>query len=210
MSMYFNEQTAKQLTLVATLRARQEKIDDLKQALLSLMDKTRAEEGSVTYHLYTDRDDPQNFIFHETWASQELWEKHMKSPHILNFFAGADALLDGEPTMFRLERSLAPAPVTDREALVLFAYNRAKAGKEKEWQKILEELIEPTLAENGCLHYELHRDREDARNFMFHETWKTVEAWNEHMQAAHLKALLEIIDDYTESGIEVVKAQVLD
>lgn len=88
MSMYFNEQTAKQLTLVATLRARKEKIDDLKQALLSLMDKTRAEEGSVTYHLYVDRDDSQNFIFHETWASQELWEKHMESSHIKNFFAG--------------------------------------------------------------------------------------------------------------------------
>lgn len=208
--MYFNEQTANELTLVATLRAQKEKINDLRQALLSLMDKTRAEEGSVTYHLYADRDDPQNFIFHETWASRELWEKHMESPHIKSFFAGADALLDGEPTMYRLERSLAPAPVIDKEALVLFAYNRAKAGKEQAWQKILEDLIEPTLAENGCLHYELHRDREDARNFMFHESWKTVEAWNDHMQAGHLKALLKIIDDYTEYGIEVVKAQVLD
>lgn len=208
--MYFNEQTARELTLVATLRAQKEKINDLRQALLSLMDKTRAEEGSVTYHLYTDRDDPQNFIFHETWASQELWEKHMESPHIKGFFAGADALLDGEPTMYRLERSLAPAPVIDKEALVLFAYNRVKAGKEQAWQKILEDLIEPTLAENGCLHYELHRDREDARNFMFHESWKTVEAWNDHMQAGHLKALLKIIDDYTEYGIKVVKAQVLD
>ncbi len=208
--MYFNEQTAKELTLVATLRAQKEKINDLRQALLSLMDKTRAEEGSVTYHLYADRDDPQNFIFHETWASQELWEKHMESPHIKGFFAGADALLDGEPTMYRLERSLAPAPVIDKEALVLFAYNRVKAGKEQAWQKILEDLIEPTLAENGCLHYELHRDREDARNFMFHESWKTVEAWNDHMQAGRLKALLKIIDDYTEYGIKVVKAQVLD
>ena len=208
--MYFNEQTARELTLVATLRAQKEKINDLRQALLSLMDKTRAEEGSVTYHLYADRDDPQNFIFHETWASQELWEKHMESPHIKGFFAGADALLDGEPTMYRLERSLAPAPVIDKEALVLFAYNRVKAGKEQAWQKILEDLIEPTLAENGCLHYELHRDREDARNFMFHESWKTVEAWNDHMQAGHLKALLKIIDDYTEYGIMVVKAQVLD
>ena len=208
--MYFNEQTAKELTLVDTLRAQKEKINDLRQALLSLMDKTRAEEGSVTYHLYADRDDPQNFIFHETWASQELWEKHMESPHIKGFFAGADSLLDGEPTMYRLERSLAPAPVIDKEALVLFAYNRVKAGKEQAWQKILEDLIEPTLAENGCLHYELHRDREDARNFMFHESWKTVEAWNDHMQAGHLKALLKIIDDYTEYGIKVVKAQVLD
>ena len=45
---------------------------------------------------------------------------------------------------------------------------------------------------------------------MFHESWKTVEAWNDHMQAGHLKALLKIIDDYTEYGIKVVKAQVLD
>lgn len=208
--MYFNEQTAKQLTLVATLRAKKEKVQEMEQALLALMGKTRAEEGSVTYHLYVDRDDAQNFIFHETWASQELWEKHMKSKHIEDFFAGADALLDCEPVMHRLERSIAPAPAIDKEALVLFAYNRAKAGKEKEWQKILEDLIVPTLAENGCLHYELHRDRENTRNFMFHETWKTVETWNDHMEAPHLKRLLEIIDGYTKNGITVVKARALD
>lgn len=208
--MYFNGQTANQLTLVATLRAKQGKTEDLKRALLALMDKTRREEGSVNYHLYVDRDDSQNFIFHETWASGELWQKHMSSPHITDFFAGADALLDCEPVMHRLERSAAPKPAIDKEALVLFAYNRAKEGKEKEWQEILEDLIVPTLAEKGCLHYELHRDREDARHFMFHETWQTVADWNDHMNASHLKALLEIIGDYTENGITVVKAQALD
>lgn len=208
--MYFNEQTATQLTLVATLRAKEEKVEDLKQALLALMDKTRAEEGSVTYHLYVDREDSQNFIFHETWASEELWKKHMESQHIKDFFAGADELLDCEPTMLRLERSVAPAPVIDKEALVLFAYNRAKEGKEKAWQSILEDLIVPTLAEQGCLHYELHRDRDDASHFIFHETWGTVEAWQEHMETPHLKALLDIIGDYTENGITVVKAQAID
>lgn len=208
--MYFNEQTATQLTLVATIRAKKEKVEHLRQALLSLMDKTRAEEGSMTYHLYVDREDAQNFIFHETWASEELWKKHMDSSHIKGFFAGADELLDCEPTMVRLERSIAPAPVIDKDALVLFAYNRAKKGKEKEWQPILEDLIVPTLAEKGCLHYELHRDRDDARHFMFHETWQTMDTWHEHMEAPHLKALLEIIGDYTENGITVVKAQAID
>ena len=163
--MYFNEQTAEQLTLVATLRAKKEKVEELKQALLALMDKTRAEEGSVNYHLYVDRDDSQNFIFHETWANEGLWKKHMDSPHIKDFFAGADALLEKEPIIHRLERSAAPKPAIDKEALVLFAYNRAKVGKQKEWQAILEDLIIPTLAEKGCLHYELHKDREDDRHF---------------------------------------------
>lgn len=207
---YFTPETARRLTLVALFDAKPEKRDELKNIFLSLIKETRTEEGSVSYHLYEDRENPNRLIFHETWESTELWEKHMQNPNLRNFLEHAGAYLQSEPVLQRWERSQAPVPVIEKDSLVLFAYNRAKANKEKEWQKILEDLIGPTLAEKGALHYELHISKEDPRDFMFHETWQTVEAWNDHMAAPHLKALLEIIGDYTENGISVIKTKPID
>lgn len=207
---YFNKNTEKQLTLVATFRAKTDKIEKLKKALLALVDTTRAEEGSISYHLYSDRENPQNFIFHEIWASEKRWQQHMENNHLKDFFANeAPDLLDGQPVMQRWERSVAPVPVIDKDALVLFAYNTAQPGKRDAWEKILTNLIPSTLAEKGALHYELHRNKENRDSFMFHETWQTVEDWNEHMKTPHLKALLEIIADYTENGISVTKTKAI-
>lgn len=204
---YFNSETALKLTLIAVFKAKAGKREMLKEALTALIDKTRAEEGSVSYHLYEDRENPDRFIFHEIWANEMLWKKHMQSEHIHNLLAKAEELFGGEPIIQRWERSEAPNPVVEKDSLVLFAYNRSLPGKEKRWQKILEDLIAPTLAEKGALHYELHRSKEDPLDFMFHETWQTVEAWNDHMETSHLKALLEIIEDYTVDGISVIKTK---
>lgn len=202
---YFNSKTAQQLTLVAIFQAKDGKTDELKKTLLSLIDKTREEKGCISYHLYEDRENPHSFIFHEIWENEALWKKHMQSQHIGELLAASD--LYETPVMQQWERSVAPTPVIEKESLVLFAYNRSLPGKEKKWQKILEDLIAPTLAENGALHYELHVSKNDPLDFMFHETWKTVETWNDHMAAPHLKDLLDIIGDYTENGITVIQTK---
>ena len=96
------------------------------------------------------------------------------------------------------------------DSLVLFAYNRNKGNTEKEWQKILEDLIAPTLAEKGALHYELHVSKDDPKDFMFHETWQTFEDWIAHMAAPLLISLVGILDRYTENGITVIKTKPID
>lgn len=207
---YFNKKTADQLTLVAIFKAKSGKRETLKKALVSLIDKTRLEEGSVSYHLYEDRENTDCFIFHEIWENETLWKKHMKSEHICNLLASAGDLFAEEPRIQRWERSVASNPVIEPGSLVLFAYNQALPGTEKEWQKILEDLIAPTLAEKGALHYELHLSKDNPLDFMFHETWQTVEAWNDHMAASHLIALLKIIGDYTVNGISVIKTKPID
>lgn len=207
--MYFNKKTSGQLTLVAQLKAQSGKEQQLCNALMALMEPTRIEEGCVSYHLYRNIEDPATFIFHETWASEAIWQKHMQAEHIKSFFETADDMLDCEPILNKLERSDAEGPISEKGMLVLFAFNYAKEGVEKEWRKILEDLIEPTLAEKGAMHYELHLNREDSRSFMFHETWATVEDWNNHMETPHLKNLLDIIDNYTMGGISVIKAEII-
>jgi quinol monooxygenase YgiN len=58
----------------------------------------------------------------------------------------------------------------------------------------LEKLIPITRAEAGCLRYDLHRDNEDPRHFLFYETWESRKLWQRHMQAPHLAAYIEATD----------------
>lgn len=207
---YFTSKTAEQLTLVSISHAREGKAGELKKDLSRPHRKDPSGRRSYQLPLYEDREDPCQFIFHEIWANEELWKKHTQSEHLQAFGPCRDELTDRKPVLQRWERSEAPNPVIVPDSLVLFAYNRNKGNTEKEWQKILEDLIAPTLAEKGALHYELHVSKDDPKDFMFHETWQTVEDWNAHMAAPHLISLVGILDRYTENGITVIKTKPID
>jgi len=48
-------------------------------------------------------------------------------------------------------------------------------------------LIDITLAEKGCINYDLHQDNENPAHFMLYENWETRELWQLHMDGQHLK-----------------------
>jgi len=50
----------------------------------------------------------------------------------------------------------------------------------------LEKLIPVTLAEEGCIQYDLHQDHENPAHFLFYENWDSRELWQAHMNAPHL------------------------
>lgn len=52
----------------------------------------------------------------------------------------------------------------------------------------LQALIPPTLAEAGCLQYDLHADNEDPTHFLFYENWETRELWQVHMETEHIRS----------------------
>ncbi|MEM7738109.1 MAG: putative quinol monooxygenase [Deinococcota bacterium] len=52
----------------------------------------------------------------------------------------------------------------------------------------LKKLIPTTLAEEGCLQYDLHQDNDTPTHFMFYENWESRELWQAHMNAPHLAA----------------------
>ncbi|REL35021.1 putative quinol monooxygenase [Thalassotalea euphylliae] len=58
----------------------------------------------------------------------------------------------------------------------------------------LKKLIKPTLAEDGCLRYDLHQGNENAAHFMFYETWQDRASWQAHMEAEALQAYLKAVD----------------
>lgn len=76
-------------------------------------------------------------------------------------------------------------------ALIIVAQLRAAEGKAELLEEALRAMIPPTLAEDGCDTYALHRSLEDPNLFHFHEIWRDMPSWRAHMETPHLKAFGE-------------------
>ena len=86
---------AQLLTVVAEMRARPGRESDLRDALLSLIEPTRKEDGCVQYDLHVHTEDPYRFVFYENWASRERLNIHLESPHLRAFvYVSADLLAE--------------------------------------------------------------------------------------------------------------------
>jgi len=84
---------AELLTVVAEMKAKAGREDDLRRALVALVAPTRREDGCVQYDLHEKTDEPGRFVFYENWVSAAHLERHAASAHIQAFRAGAGGLL---------------------------------------------------------------------------------------------------------------------
>ena len=73
----------KPLTVVAKLKAKDGREENLGGALRILVEPTRAERGRITYGLHRSHEDPGLFILYEAWENRPLWEDRMKSPRLV-------------------------------------------------------------------------------------------------------------------------------
>ena len=78
------------LTIVANIKANEDKIDLVKAELLKLIYITRAEEGCINYDLHQDNENPAHFMFYENWESRELWQTHMGNQHLADYMAATE------------------------------------------------------------------------------------------------------------------------
>ncbi len=73
--------TEKNVTVVATIKVKEEMVDDVKNELESLVTSTVQEEGCINYNLHQSIDDSALFIMYENWESRDALDMHMASPH---------------------------------------------------------------------------------------------------------------------------------
>jgi quinol monooxygenase YgiN len=92
------------LTVVATMRAKPGKEDELRATLTKLIEPTRGEDGCHTYALHEGVGDPSVFVFYENWTSQEHLDRHLASDHLTAGVAELGELLDGELDIQTLRR----------------------------------------------------------------------------------------------------------
>jgi len=79
--------------------------------------------------------------------------------------------------------------------LTIVAQLRARQGRGGDLEARLRALVPPTRAEDGCRAYDLHRSLEDEALFHLHEIWESEPLWQAHMQAPHLAAFGEVVED---------------
>lgn len=70
--------------------------------------------------------------------------------------------------------------------LTVLAQFEAKPGKERELEEMLTSLIAPTLQEDGCIKYDLHKSKNNPSHFLFYEKWTDETAFSKHINSTHV------------------------
>ena len=73
---------ASSLRVVARIKAKSDKVGEVRDLLCGLIEPTRKESGCVSYELLQNREDPTDFTFVEEWESDAAFESHAASDHI--------------------------------------------------------------------------------------------------------------------------------
>ena len=70
------------LRVVARIKAKPDKVGEVRDALTGLVGPTRSETGCIVYELLQNTDDPTDFTFVEEWESEAALADHAASDHI--------------------------------------------------------------------------------------------------------------------------------
>jgi len=87
----------------------------------------------------------------------------------------------------------------------IVAVFEAKEGAGAALNDALTKLIEPTLAEPGCLRYELFQSQDNPRAFIFYEHWMDEKAHQSHRETAHYQASQKVLPDLLNRPYEVIR-----
>jgi len=76
------------------------------------------------------------------------------------------------------------------------ARNYLKEGSKDDVLKLVEELIEKTRGEAGCISYELFQSQGNPNELTFIETWESPEALDVHAKSEHFTRIVPQLDAY--------------
>lgn len=87
------------ITVIATIIAKKDKIEEVKAGLLNLVAHTTQEGGCIKYVLHQDKDEPNVFLFYEQFQDQAAFDLHASQPYIAAFSAKAGELMEKPPKL---------------------------------------------------------------------------------------------------------------
>jgi quinol monooxygenase YgiN len=79
--------------VIAHLKARAGKGDEVVALAGPLIEATRKEVGCISYELYRKPTDPDTLVFVETWRDRAAVDAHFAEPHLKSFEAAMADLL---------------------------------------------------------------------------------------------------------------------
>lgn len=89
-------------SIVAQVRAKPGKADQLRDATLPLVKLVRGDPKNLVYFLQEDRAEPGHFVFYEIFATREDFEAHNAMPYVQAWFAKLPELADGGVDVMRM------------------------------------------------------------------------------------------------------------
>ncbi|PKH42208.1 Quinol monooxygenase YgiN [Nocardioides alpinus] len=92
-----------ELQVVATIPTKPEAADAVREALTTLAEATRAEDGCLAYDLFESGSAPGTFVTVERWTDSAALDAHMGMPHVAAAFAAAEGALSGEVAIHPLQ-----------------------------------------------------------------------------------------------------------
>lgn len=89
-------------SVLATIKVKEDKIEEAKQFLKDLSADTLASEpGTLVYVFHQQKDDPTSFVAYEKYESEEAFKTHSKN--LASKGAGFAGVLAGPPSIVVLE-----------------------------------------------------------------------------------------------------------
>ena len=89
------------LRVIAKVKARPGKVDELLSVLSSLVEPTRKEPGCISYKLLQNNEDPTDLALIEEWQSGTALESHFATPHFKEALTKLPNLVAAEPDIQR-------------------------------------------------------------------------------------------------------------
>jgi quinol monooxygenase YgiN len=101
--------TEGRVTVLARVKARAGKEDEVRRLLVALVAPSRAEAGCLNYDLHQSTTDPTEFMFYENWVSRAALDAHAAMPYLDEFDARAAGLLAAPVEITFWQMTSAPA-----------------------------------------------------------------------------------------------------
>jgi len=89
------------LIVIARVKARSGKVNELLSVLSSLVEPTRKEPGCLNYKLLQNNEDPTDFTLIEEWQSDTALESHFATKHFKDALIKLPNLVAAEPDIRR-------------------------------------------------------------------------------------------------------------
>jgi quinol monooxygenase YgiN len=96
--------TDQRLALIVEFHPAPGKARELREAVLGVVEATRAEDGCLLYDLHEDLDDADSLAFYEIWETPSHHAAHDNTPHIIALRNTLPELTAEPPRVRRLRR----------------------------------------------------------------------------------------------------------
>lgn len=93
------------IVLIARLKVKADKIEELKAAALAIVAGSRSEAGNINYDIHQSIEDETVFFWHETWTNKAAIDQHFATPFFGEFFKVVEEVA-AEPPQINLTRMI--------------------------------------------------------------------------------------------------------